>query len=102
MKLDQPDGSGGTVTVVAGNTRIVMNQDGDVEVEALGAMTLKARRDLTLEGQNVKIKGQMNTDMEAGAQATVKANMGATVNGGLSATLQGATVSIKGFTSFSP
>ncbi len=102
MKLDQPDGSGGTVTVVAGNTRIVMNQDGDVEVEALGAMTLKAQRDLTLEGMNVKIKGQMNTDVEAGAQATVKASMGATLNGGLSATVQGATVSIKGITSFSP
>lgn len=102
MKLDQPDGSGGTVTVVAGNTRIVMNQDGDVEVEALGAMTLKAQRDLTLEGLNVKIKGQVNAELEAGAQATVKANMGATVNGGLSATVQGATVSIKGITSFSP
>ncbi|WP_305041916.1 phage baseplate assembly protein V [Geoalkalibacter sp.] len=102
MKLDQPDGSGGTVTVVAGNTKIVMNQDGDVEVEALGAMTLKAQRDLTLEGMNVKIKGQMNVDVEAGAQAGVKANMGATVNGGLSATVQGATVSVKGITSFSP
>ncbi|MDO3379164.1 phage baseplate assembly protein V [Geoalkalibacter halelectricus] len=102
MKLDQPDGSGGTVTVVAGNTKIVMNQDGDVEVEALGAMTLKAQRDLTLEGMNVKIKGQMNVDLDAGAQAGVKANMGATINGGLSATLQGASVSIKGITSFSP
>ncbi len=86
-------------SLVAGNTRIVMNQDGDVEVEALGAMTLKARRDLTLEGMNVKIKGQMNTDVEAGAQATVKATMEATLNGGLSATVQGATVSIKGITS---
>ncbi|KIH77072.1 hypothetical protein SAMN05660860_00428 [Geoalkalibacter ferrihydriticus] len=102
MKLHQPDGSGGTVTVVAGNTKIVMNQDGDVEVEALGAMTLKAQRDLTLEGMNVKIKGQMNVDLEAGAQAGVKANMGATVNGGLSSTVQGATVSVKGITSFSP
>jgi hypothetical protein len=102
MKLDQPDGSGGTVTVVAGNTRIVMNQDGDVEVEALGAMTLKAKRDLTLEGLNVKIKGQANAELEAGGQATVKANMGATVNGGLTTTVQGATVSIKGITSFSP
>lgn len=102
MKLDQPDGSGGTVTVLAGRTRITMNQDGDVTVEAAGAMTLKATRDLTIEGMNVKIKGQMKTDIEAGTQATLKANMGATVNGGLSATLQGATVSIKGLTSFSP
>lgn len=102
MKLDQPDGSGGTVTVVAGRTKITMNQDGDVTVEAAGAMTLKATRDLTLEGLNVSIKGQMKTDIEAGTQATLKANMGATVNGGLSSTVQGATVSIKGITSFSP
>jgi len=102
MKLDQPDGSGGTVTVVAGRTKITMNQDGDITVEAAGAMTLKAALDLTLEGQNVTIKGQMKTDIEAGTQATLKANMGATVNGGLSATLQGVNVSIKGLTSFSP
>lgn len=102
MKLDQPDGSGGTVTVVAGRTKITMNQDGDIAVEAAGAMTLKAARDLTLEGQNVTIKGQMKTDIEAGTQATLKANMGATVNGGLSSTLQGVNVSIKGLTSFSP
>lgn len=102
MKLDQPDGSGGTVTVTAGNTKIVMNQDGDVEVEALGAMTLKARRDLTLEGMNVKIKGQMNTEVEAGMQAKLKAGMGAFVEGGLSARVQGATVSIQGMASFSP
>ena len=102
MKLEQPDGSGGTVTVVAGRTKITMNQDGDVAIEAAGAMTLKATRDLTLEGQNVTIKGQMKTDIEAGTQATLKANMGATVNGGLSATLQGINVSIKGLTSFSP
>lgn len=102
MKLDQPDGSGGKVTVFAGRTKITMNQDGDVTVEAAGAMTLKATRDLTIEGLNVKIKGQLKTDIEAGTQATLKANMGATVNGGLSATVQGVTVSIKGMTSFSP
>lgn len=102
MILDQPDGSGGKVTVVAGRTKITMNQDGDVTVEAKGSMTLKAVRDLTLEGQNIKIKGQMKTDIEAGTQVNIKANMGATVNGGLSATLQGVNVSIKGLTSFSP
>lgn len=101
MTLDQPNGSGGKVTVVAGRTKITMNQDGDVTVEAAGAMKLKATRDLTLEGQNVKIKGQMKTDIEAGTQAKLKANMGATVDGGLSATLRGTTVSIKGLTSFS-
>ncbi|HAA33609.1 MAG TPA: hypothetical protein DCE56_45135 [Cyanobacteria bacterium UBA8553] len=102
MKLDQPDGSGGKVTVVAGRTKITMNQDGDVTIDAAGAMTLSATRDLTLEGQNVTIKSKMSTDIEAGTQASLKANMGATVNGGLSATLQGVNTSIKGITSFSP
>jgi phage baseplate assembly protein gpV len=102
MKLDQPDGSGGKVTVVAGRTKIVMNQDGDVTIEAIGAMTLKANRDLTLQGQNVLIKSQMKTEIEAGTQATLKANLGATINGGLSATVQGVNTSIKGLTSFSP
>jgi uncharacterized protein involved in type VI secretion and phage assembly len=103
MKLDQPDGSsGGTVTVVAGRTKITMNQDGDVVVEAAGAMTLKATRDLTLQGQNVSIKGQMKAEIEAGTEATLKGNLGATVNGGVSSTVQGAMISIKGITSFSP
>lgn len=102
MKLDQPDGSGGTVTVIAGRTKITMNQDGDVVIEAAGAMSLKATRDLTLEGQNVSIKGKMKTAIEAGTQATLKASMGATLDGGLSSTVQGASISVKGITSFSP
>ncbi|HEX8651035.1 MAG TPA: phage baseplate assembly protein V [Pyrinomonadaceae bacterium] len=102
MKLDQPDGSGGTVTVVAGRTKITMNQDGDVTVEAAGSMKLKATRDMTLEAMNIKIKSQVETSIEAGTSATLKGNVGATVNGGVSATVQGATISVKGITSFSP
>jgi len=102
MKLDQPDGSGGTVTVVAGRTKIIMNQDGDVTIEAAGAMTIKAARDLKIEGLNVSIKGQLKTEIEAGTQATLKGNVSATVNGGVSTTVQGVTVSLKGITSFSP
>jgi uncharacterized protein involved in type VI secretion and phage assembly len=102
MKLDQPDGSGGTVTIVAGRTQITMNQDGDVSVEAAGDMSLKATGDLSLEGRSVKVKGQLDASLEAGTQVSVKGTAGATVDGGLSATVQGATVSVKGLTSFSP
>ncbi len=102
MKLDQPGGTGGTVTVEAGSTKITMNQDGDLVVEAAGAISIKAARDLSLEGQNINIKGQLNTEIEAGMQAKLKASLGATVDGGLSSTVQGATVSVKGVTSFSP
>jgi uncharacterized protein involved in type VI secretion and phage assembly len=102
MKLDQPDGGGGKVTVVAGRTKITMNQDGDVTVEAAGSMTLKANGDLSLQGANVKIKGQSNVSIEANAQATFKGNATATVQGGASTTVQGGLVSVKGMTSFSP
>ena len=103
MKLDQPDGSGGKVTAFAGRTKITMNQDGDITVDSAGNITLQTTTgnitlktttgDVSIEGMNVKIKGQLKTNIEAGIQATLKA--------GVSATLQGATVSIKGITSFS-
>jgi len=65
-------------------------------------MTFKATGDLKMEARNVKIKSQVNTDIEAGMQASFKAKMGTTVDGGLSGTLKGATVAINGITSFSP
>ena len=102
MILDQPNNSGGKVTVVTGRTRIIMNQDGDVVVEAAGSMKIKASRDLALEGQNVSIKGMLKTDIEAGTQATLKGNVGVTVQGGVNATIQSAMNSIKGITTFSP
>lgn len=103
MKLDQSQGNtGGTVTVIAGRTKIVMNQDGDITVEAAGSMTLKAERDLKIEGTNVSIKSHMKTSIEAGTQATLKGNLSATVQGGASATVQGSALNLKGVTSFSP
>jgi hypothetical protein len=65
-------------------------------------MSLKATGDLSLEGTNVTVKGRMKTEIQAGTQATLKASLGATVDGGLSSTVQGATVTLKGITSFSP
>lgn len=102
MVLDQPNSSGGTVTVMTGRTKIVMNQDGDISVEAAGSMEIKATGDLSLEGKSVKVKALTSANFEAGTQATLKGNTGATVDGGLSATVQGVNVSVKGLTSFSP
>lgn len=97
MKLDQTNESGGTVTVLAGRTKITMNQDGDVTIEAAGAMTLKATKDLTLEGQNVKIKGQLKTTVEAGTQAEVKGGIGAKLQGQTSVSVQSSAITeIKG------
>jgi phage baseplate assembly protein gpV len=101
LVIDQQGQSGGTVKVVAGRSTITLNQDGDVVVEAAGALTLKATGDLTLEGKNVKVKAKLSGSFEAGTQLTLKAKAGATVDGGVSATVKGATVTLKGMTSFS-
>jgi hypothetical protein len=104
MQLDQPGESGGTVTIFAGSTKITMDQDGDLTVEAGGDITLKTDTgDLSIEAMNVSIKSQMDTNIEAsGGQATLKGSLGATVDGTLSSTLQGTSISINGITSFSP
>jgi uncharacterized protein involved in type VI secretion and phage assembly len=99
--IDQTGGSGGQVTVVTGGTKITLNQDGDATVEAVGALTMKAQRDVTIEGMNVKIKGQVNTEIEAGVQASMKGTI-AQVEGSGPATLKGAVVNIQGVTNFSP
>ncbi len=102
LRLDQPDGGGGTVTVVTGRTKIVLNQDGDVTVEAAQAMTLRATGSLTLEGASVSIKGTGDVTVEAQGSATLKASGTATVAATGATTLQGALVNVKGITSFSP
>lgn len=103
MKLDQPGGSGGTVTALAGSTKITMDEDGDLTIEVAGDLTVKANGDISMEGQSISLKAQMDASMEAGGgQVSVKGALGATLDGSLSATLKGATVSINGITSFSP
>lgn len=97
MLLDQPNSSGGKVTVTTGRTKITMNQDGDVSVEAAGNMSLKANGDLSLEGANVKIKGQMKATFEAGTQAEIKGGVAAKLQGQASASVQSSAITeIKG------
>ncbi len=103
MTREQPGGADGVATLHAGRSKITINQDGDVIIEAAGNMTLKAPTgDVSIQGKSVAIKSTMDTTIDAGMQANVKANLGATVDGALSATLKGATVSLNGMASFSP
>jgi phage baseplate assembly protein gpV len=74
MKLDQTNQTGGTVTVLAGGTKIVMNQDGDITIEAKGAMTLKAAKDISIEGMNINLKSTEKTAVDAGSTAEIKGN----------------------------
>lgn len=104
MQLDQPGESGGTVTIFAGGTKITMDQDGAINIDAGGDITINTDTgDLTISAMNVTIKSQLDTSIEAsGGQLTMTGSLGATVDGTVSSTLQGATISINGITSFSP
>lgn len=102
LTLTQPDGSGGTVTVVAGGTTITLDQDGDLSIESGGAITLRAAGEVSISGRSVRIESQLDTSLQAGTTLSATARTGATLDGGLAATTRGATVSINGITSFSP
>lgn len=102
MVIDQSHASGGLVTVVTGRTKMTMNQDGDIQVEAAGSMSLKANRDLTLDALNINLNSQLATTIKAGTEANVQGNVAAKLQGNATTTVQGGVVSIKGITSFSP
>ena len=103
MLLEQPGGADGLATLHAGRSKITINQDGDMTIEAAGNITLKtATGDVTIEGKSITLKSQMDTTIDAGMQANIKAKLGATLDGALSATVKGVTVAVNGMASFSP
>lgn len=93
MKLDQSAGSGGKVTITAGQTRIVLNTYGDVSIEAAAGISLKANGELSLSGDNVTIKGQSGANLVSGGETTIQGSM---------TTVAGGSINIQGITSFSP
>lgn len=103
MKLDQPDDGGGTVTVLAGGTKITMNQDGDVVVEAVGDLTLRANGAMELQaGTNLTMKAGTNAELTAGASLSLQGSAEAKLEAAGSLSVRGSVVSIAGITSFSP
>ena len=102
MTLDNPNAGGGSVTVLAGGTKITMDQDGDVTIEAMGSMSVKANGNLSLEATSIAIKASVNLNVEANGMVNLKAGgmLGLQASG--AATLQGAVVNVQGITNFSP
>jgi len=102
MTLDNPNAGGGSVTVLAGGTKITMDQDGDVTIEAMGSMSVKANGNLSLEATSIAIKASVNLNVEANGMVNLNAGgmLGLQASG--AATLQGAVVNVQGITNFSP
>lgn len=103
MMLDQSGAGGGKVTVKSGTSSMVLDQDGDVTIESAGSVAFKAARDLAIEaGTSVQITAGTDLTASAGTTANVEGSISAALKGNVGATVQGAAVSIKGLTSFSP
>ncbi len=103
MTLDQPDGGGGTVTVLAGGTQITMDQDGAVTVQAIGNMTLTAGGSMTLQAaQSLTLKAGATVTIDAGADLVVQAGAEASVQASTALNLQAAMIALGGVTSFAP
>jgi phage baseplate assembly protein gpV len=103
MTLDQPDGGGGTVTVLAGGTKITMDQDGAVTVQAIGDMTLTAGGSMTLQAaQGLTLKAGTTVTIDAGADLAVQAGAEASVQASAALNLQAAMIALAGVTSFAP
>ena len=103
MVLDQPDGGGGTVTVLAGGTKITMNQDGDVVVEADGDLTLRAKGAMKLEaGTSLSVEAKTSAEIKAGTSLSLRGSAEAKLEATGSLTVQGSVVAIAGMTSFRP
>jgi phage baseplate assembly protein gpV len=103
MTLDQPDDGGGSVTVLAGGTRITMNQDGDVTVQALGDLSVKADGAVEFQaGTSLSLKAGTSIELQAGSSLSMEGDAEATLRSAGSLTLQGVAISVNGITSFGP
>jgi phage baseplate assembly protein gpV len=103
MTLDQPDGGGGTVTVFAGGTKITMNEDGDVVLQAVGDITLSAGGAMKLQAaEGVTIQAGTSAEIDAGSSLSLQAAAEATVQAAGSLTVQAVNIAIGGMTTFAP
>jgi uncharacterized protein involved in type VI secretion and phage assembly len=85
----------GKVNIAMGQTTVVVEADGAINLDAAGDITLKAQGKITLSAQT-------DVSIEAGASATLKAGTSVSVEGQSQAQLKGPTTTIAGTTSFSP
>lgn len=76
---------------------VSINVTGKTSIESKGAMTLKSVKDVTIEGMNVNIKGQMNVSQEAGMMFDLKGFM-VTVESDMMTEVKSMMTSVKGDT----
>jgi uncharacterized protein involved in type VI secretion and phage assembly len=89
------------ITLEAGKTKITFKNDGDVVLESNAKLNIKTKGDTTISAKG-KISLEASGDMDLSAtNISIKGKANASLEGAAS-TVKGATVDLKGMTSFSP
>jgi len=83
------------VTVEAGGTTLVLEKDGNVQINAAGDLILEA-------GGKVEIKSGADTTVEAQASLSLKGSAGAQMESPAQAKVKGSILGLAGTTQFSP
>lgn len=85
-----------------GKTKLTINNDGDVQLDANGKLTISAKGDAEIKTQG-SLKLDAGGDVSVGgSNVSIKAQMGATVEGSATATVKGMSVKVAGKIDFSP
>lgn len=62
----------GSVSVMAGKTHFIINNDGDVELVSEAKISVTAKEDLNFEAKNISIKAEENIGIEVGQNMELK------------------------------
>ena len=90
------------IKIEAGGTKIIVNKDGDVELESKAKVVVNATGDMELTAANLKIETQQNLEIKAGVNANIESGASMGLKAGATAdieasaplTLKGAMVNI--------
>jgi phage baseplate assembly protein gpV len=85
-----------------GKNKVVVENSGDISVESSGKLKIEAKGDITVNTKG-KLSLDASTDINISAtNISIKSKASSSVEAGASTIVKGATVSLKGMTSFSP
>jgi hypothetical protein len=85
-----------------GKTKLTINNDGDVQLDAAGKLTISAKGDAEIKTQG-SLKLDAGGDVNVGGNnVSIKAQAGATVEGSATTTLKGTSVKVAGKIDFAP
>jgi uncharacterized protein involved in type VI secretion and phage assembly len=94
LTLEQKGDSDGLITVEAGKSKIVVNQDGDVLLESEGKIDMNSTGDISLAAPNISLKSDQAIKIESGTETSLKAGTSAKIEASATMDIKGAMVNL--------